>query len=86
LSTREILFISRPYWNKFIPSISRGGQNILFIDIFKNKVHRTDLMYTLKWMFSKAIIKARLQGIIKVIRNPHILGNFIKRKIQEIKR
>ncbi|MDR1645487.1 MAG: hypothetical protein LBS05_06675 [Tannerellaceae bacterium] len=46
----------------------------------KNKVHRTDVAYTLKWMFSKAILIARLQGIKKAIKNPQILANFIKKK------
>jgi hypothetical protein len=52
----------------------------------KNKVHRTDLMYTLSRKFSKEILNARLQGIKKVIRDPQILRNFIKKKLQDIKR
>jgi hypothetical protein len=51
-----------------------------------NRVHRTDLAYTLKRKFSTGIVKARLQGIKKVIRDPQILRNFIIKKLQEIKR
>jgi hypothetical protein len=50
----------------------------------KNKIHRTDLGYTLRWMFSKDIIIARFQGIRKVIKNPSVLVNFIKKKLSEI--
>jgi hypothetical protein len=35
----------------------------------KNKIHRTDLDYTLKWMFTKEIFIAIIQGIIKTIKN-----------------
>jgi hypothetical protein len=49
----------------------------------ENKVHKTGLVYTLSWMFSPGIVKARLNGVKKAIKNPQILVNFMRRKLKE---
>ena len=48
----------------------------------KNKVHHSGFLYTLKWMLSKEIVKARLRGVKKAIHNPQLFVNFIKAKLK----
>lgn len=47
-----------------------------------NKIHHSGFWYTLKWVLSKDILKARLKGIKKAIDNPQLLKNFIKAKLK----
>lgn len=48
----------------------------------ENKVHHSGFWYTLKWLLSKDIVCARLNGVRKVINNPQLLINFIKAKLK----
>ncbi|RHU26110.1 MULTISPECIES: hypothetical protein [Parabacteroides] len=60
----------------------RAKYSIFKYVLDKNKVHRSGFLYTLKWMLSKEIVKARLRGVKKAIHNPQLFVNFIKAKLK----
>ncbi len=45
-------------------------------------IHRTDIGYTLSWMFSKSIIQARINGLKKAIADPQMFVRVLKAKLK----
>lgn len=62
----------------------RSKYSIYKYVVDRKKVHHSGFWYTLKWMLSKGILKARWAGVKKAIDNPQILKNFIKAKLQRV--
>lgn len=61
----------------------RSKYSIYKYTLDANKVHRTDIGYTLSWMFSKGIINARINGLKKAIANPQMFVRVLKSKLKK---